>query len=209
MGEYDDEVEGISIHAPRVGSDGLNSPVNCGVLIFQSTLPVWGATTGGGCVDQLHRGISIHAPRVGSDIFRPLHCRLLHNFNPRSPCGERRLRQGASSRCGLFQSTLPVWGATGLLMGRKRNNPISIHAPRVGSDESTPPRWLSRIYFNPRSPCGERPHGARAERRAVLISIHAPRVGSDYLCMLNQIAYYEFQSTLPVWGATVPTYRRR
>ena len=34
------------------------------------------------------------------------------NFNPRSPCGERHLpglRQGAQP---IFQSTLPVWGAT-------------------------------------------------------------------------------------------------
>ena len=81
-------------------------------LIFQSTLPVRGATTfpllGG-----QRRAISIHAPRAGSDA--PLsssYSGTKSNFNPRSPCGERRL-SGTSSGAGLaFQSTLPVRGAT-------------------------------------------------------------------------------------------------
>ena len=78
----------------------------------------------------------------------------------------------------IFQSTLPVWGATGWPLGRGWSQPISIHAPRVGSD-STPrtrmdirsisihaPRvgsddphryWhVGILHFNPRSPCGER-----------------------------------------------------
>ena len=35
--------------------------------VFQSTLPVWGATAGYMCRGNLE-GISIHAPRVGSDL---------------------------------------------------------------------------------------------------------------------------------------------
>ena len=145
----------ISIHAPRVGSDPLLRAPFSKVSLFQSTLPVWGATSSAG-------GRS----RVSQD------------FNPRSPCGERRNHSltmrayarfqstlpvwGATSikNCPriffLFQSTLPVWGATlrGLFIcGIYR---ISIHAPRVGSDiyQKLPPD----IFF---------------------ISIHAPRVGSD------------------------------
>ena len=34
----------------------------------------------------------------------------------------------------LFQSTLPVWGATLVQVGTKNIQKISIHAPRVGSD---------------------------------------------------------------------------
>ena len=34
----------ISIHAPRVGSDGILRECSVGVAVFQSTLPVWGAT---------------------------------------------------------------------------------------------------------------------------------------------------------------------
>ena len=38
-------------------------------------------------------------------------------------------------------------------------------------------RWF--IYFNPRSPHGERPHSRAWAVRCVHISIHAPRMGSD------------------------------
>ena len=34
------------------------------------------------------------------------------------------------------------------------------------------------------------------------ISIHAPRMGSDWLTGSNSSGGTEFQSTLPVWGAT-------
>ena len=78
---------------------------------------------------------------------------------------------------------------------------ISIHAPRVGSDDGqhlcsrqhqhfnprSPcgERRADRVVrpyrcdFNPRSPCGERRRRAGAENGVQLISIHAPRVGSD------------------------------
>ena len=35
----------ISIHAPRVGSDGIVAVQSYGGNTFQSTLPVWGATS--------------------------------------------------------------------------------------------------------------------------------------------------------------------
>ena len=56
----------ISIHAPRVGRDLAASELPPSIVLFQSTRPVWGATTP-------QRGrrapkkISIHAPRVGRD----------------------------------------------------------------------------------------------------------------------------------------------
>ena len=55
-------------------------------------------------------------------------------FNPRSPHGERRARLKSNIANGIFQSTLPAWGAT-WGMDLLRNKPqISIHAPRMGSD---------------------------------------------------------------------------
>ena len=57
----------------------------------------------------------------------------------------------------IFQSTLPVWGATNTSDGLTVAALISIHAPRVGSDGLLGVRWES---------CQD-------------ISIHAPRVGSD------------------------------
>ena len=56
----------ISIHAPRMGSDGRIDIVTMLQIPFQSTLPAWGATT---APDQIRL------------------CRL--HFNPRSPHGER------------------------------------------------------------------------------------------------------------------------
>ena len=125
---------GISIHAPRMGSD---LDMNNGPTIFwlfQSTLPGWGAT---GHRPRAHRrmDISIHAPRMGSDdtAFRmPFHM-------------------------SEFQSTLPGWGATlGPPMVRRPQR-ISIHAPRMGSDLRRSHSLLALIDFNPRSPDGERP----------------------------------------------------
>ena len=184
---------------------GATTDVRCDKITvrkFQSTLPVWGAT-GGHIVDHVVGVISIHAPRVGSDRPGPagppspggisIHAPRVGSdgspgdstnpgtdFNPRSPCGERRTRRrrswsrrrisihaprvgsdlGSWRRPGngpTFQSTLPVWGAT-----RSASNPIS------GVPD-----------FNPRSPCGER-----------------------LACVFIPPPPQKFQSTLPVWGAT-------
>ena len=58
-----------------------------------------------------------------------------------------------------FQSTLPVWGATSRCPPCNRQQKVSIHAPRVGSDLAA----------------------GDAGGRHVRVSIHAPRVGSDGL----------------------------
>ncbi len=104
------QISKISIHAPRVGSDGYDYNVDSD-KIFQSTLPVWGATLPlcpatkdraisihaprVGSDDDASftgfvEGISIHAPRVGSDSVPLMLSTPLLNFNPRSPCGERQ-----------------------------------------------------------------------------------------------------------------------
>ena len=78
----------ISIHAPRVGSD---MPASTAANLTK---------------------ISIHAPRVGSDQASAGKYNTQFNFNPRSPCGERRAVFGLGCDSAQFQSTLPVWGAT-------------------------------------------------------------------------------------------------
>ena len=193
----------ISIHAPRVGSD-KPLPVEDGyIILFQSTLPVWGATSpvvepppkglfqstlpvwgATGSVAQLTKEGEFQStlPVWGATVLQRLQSPRYRNFNPRSPCGERRLRRrfrwrwvnfNPRSPCGerlllrdqgvpgeAFQSTLPVWGATTC--------------------------WLHRPFIQ-------------------VISIHAPRVGSDLNAIPNGIFPPEFQSTLPVWGATAYT----
>ena len=101
---------GISTHAPHAGSDSVLSLVPS------------------------METISTHAPHAGSDGNRYRSCAGQHNFNPRSPCGERRSSKCARARkknfnprspCGerlgehrqdraavQFQPTLPMRGAT-------------------------------------------------------------------------------------------------
>ena len=147
----------ISIHAPRAGSDLAAISAAAADRQFQSTLPVRGATS---------RRKRFITPSV--------------DFNPRSPCGERRKKVP-------IRLTRPV---------------ISIHAPRTGSDpqrgssrmtaarfQSTlPARGATRSQssnsieshdFNPRSPHGERLFALAIILAVPLISIHAPRAGSD------------------------------
>ena len=100
--------------------------------------------------------ISIHAPRTGSDNtmlkaeflrahFNPrsphgerrralTSTRFINHFNPRSPHGERQIPVYNARREAVFQSTLPARGATLLVPPDTRRAPISIHAPRTGSD---------------------------------------------------------------------------
>ena len=149
----------------------------------------------------VHGSISIHAPRAGSDLFQRMEKGSYLYFNPRSPCGERHSVLQTLLTTALFQSTLPVRGATLLLTVEVQKNSISIHAPRAGSDVSCYAVLFNRIDFNPRSPCGERPkiynrisrkerfqstlpvRGATAYSEGYTdgsnISIHAPRAGSD------------------------------
>ena len=132
----------ISIHAPRMGRDvnGQTGEVNLTV-------------------------ISIHAPRMGrdEDIYLYSWCRLY--FNPRAPYGARPRSPATSSPLCRFQSTRPVWGATG----------------------QRPQRPPQRLYFNPRAPYGARLAYRCGIRQARIISIHAPRMGRDLLAPLNLV----------------------
>ncbi len=101
-------------------------------------------------------------------------------FNPRSPCGERRATEFPSCSLSKFQSTLPVWGATLFKFYPTFCILISIHAPRVGSDSQ-----IAGYFYR------------------CTISIHAPRVGSDVNANRRNRYAGAFQSTLPVWGATL------
>ena len=58
----------------------------------------------------------------------------------------------------LFLSTLPARGATARAGSDRKEETISIHAPREGSDPPRCPRsGRGPSYFYPRSPRGERP----------------------------------------------------
>ena len=79
---------------------------------------------------------------------------------------------------------------------------ISIHAPRVGSDLRMSRHTPGLRYFNPRSPCGERPDGG-CEILWLCIDFNPRSPCGERLAGLNsKTASRQFQSTLPVWGAT-------
>ena len=125
----------ISIHAPRVGSDGMFSDLLIENDLFQSTLPVWGATRAYH-IPGTDNTISIHAPRVGSDeAFDAL--QITRSISIHAPRVGSDLSFFRTQRDTLrFQSTLPVWGATSLVHYAQALCQISIHAPRVGSDHT-------------------------------------------------------------------------
>ena len=175
---FADVLHDISIHAPLAGSDRRIRPADPFPSLFQSTLPLRGATLNLPLAERICRfqstlplrgATSMSSTLIGmTHYFNPrspcgerlglaLTVRVLSNFNPRSPCGERRFDHALSLPSRLFQSTLPLRGATHRLLGILRGRHISIHAPLAGSDPKRHGKPEYRVYFNPRSPCGERP----------------------------------------------------
>ena len=149
-------------------------------------------------------------------------------FNPRSPCGERLPQTpGAAGTAVIsihaplagsdlprmlptgtlmvFQSTLPLRGATNGQWLCTQCHQISIHAPLAGSDPPHCPPNTHKQNFNPRSPCGERHVDETAGCTCILISIHAPLAGSDLILKCRILKINGFQSTLPLRGATSST----
>ena len=146
-------------------------------IVFQSTLPAWGATFFFACsecffnisihtprmgsdhpylhVDQVQH-ISIHAPRMGSDP--PIRAKMTtsHIFQSTPPHGERPSPFRVYTATVIFQSTPPAWGATTILTTIETVRYISIHAPRMGSDDAGGDYPGRQHHFNPRSPHGER-----------------------------------------------------
>ena len=108
-------------------------------MAFQSTLPVWGATSRKTAAEMAAEFQST-LPVWGATVGDQLKLKQEGYFNPRSPCGERHVDQ-----CSFGFDIV-----------------ISIHAPRVGSDNQSLNKRARGTDFNPRSPCGERlPHKHR------------------------------------------------
>ena len=169
----------ISIHAPLTGSDPKQRPAP-----FQLGISIHAPLTGSdppGYAPKMRLCISIHAPLTGSDPRTRTTSSRGSDFNPRSPYGERRRTSHSSNDDLAFQSTLPLRGAT---LQTNRKIPINID-------------------FNPRSPYGERLGGQVISVGADIISIHAPLTGSDFSCIFTPPSMREFQSTLPLRGATM------
>ena len=146
--------------------------------------------------------ISTHAPRVGSDAYWQTCLSWQIYFNPRSPRGERPGIPRTSKKAGIFQPTLPAWGATRVMMDVTLYQLFQPTLPAWGATGSSMTDATYNENFNPRSPRGERREhmiappmtslfqptlpawgatGKRTIKRVVFrISTHAPRVGSDF-----------------------------
>ena len=171
---------------------------------FQSTLPLRGATLRIRHI-RIHNGISIHAPLAGSDHFRTGQVFSGYYFNPRSPCGERHRLITGMETCLEFQSTLPLRGATYEQEYELTYNIISIHAPLAGSDMKTYVHYTDDMNFNPRSPCGERPVLSVFSVAALDFNPRSP-CGERRQDSKRGFRTYQFQSTLPLRGATAQTF---
>ena len=146
--------------------------------------------------------VSIHAPRVGRDMGT----------------------QGRGDHCGGVSIHAPRVGRDMPPLSLAQIREVSIHAPRVGRDSGrmiwTPPTSC----FNPRAPCGARPllfalavadtgFNPRAPcgaRLFIFMAIYLdtcfnPRAPCGARRIDERIAkvYRLFQSTRPVWGATL------
>ena len=104
----------------------------------------------------LQTPISIHALREENDPGTLRLTKRSKNFNPHSPCGERRHQHLQRARTQDFNPHSPCG-----------ERPCWNIRPNAGS------------YFNPHSPCGERLADSISESKTVVISIHTPLAGSD------------------------------
>ena len=147
---------------------------------FQSTLPLRGATPAGPG-DEPVQGISIHAPLAGSDLPPGRHTSCPGNFNPRSPCGERRPARNRTWTTSYFNPRSPCGERHYWVTHYVNGLPISIHAPLAGSDHARPVDAPFQPVFQSTLPL----------RGATVV---AAELGTCY----------QFQSTLPLRGATSP-----
>ena len=113
-------------------------------------------------------------------------CSLRGDFNPLSPCGERRKSINILPAVTLFQPTLPVWGETS-----SGDNTITTNF----KFQPTLPVWGETTWFyRSREDLTISTHSPRVGRDTMkkktsimlTISTHSPRVGRDGLLMINE-----------------------
>ena len=214
----------ISIHAPLTGSDHVLTVCRSAALHFNPRSP-YGERPSTNVALNSANAFQSTLPLRGATCPGSWERRAAGYFNPRSPYGERRITDQTYDYVEQFQSTLPLRGATLQPPAADPQQQISIHAPLTGSDPSSASQRPPATYFNPRSPYGERPR-SRASRASptdfnprspygerpgehqllgeqAVISIHAPLTGSDPASRCPSLGHRQFQSTLPLRGATI------
>ena len=167
----------------------------CAYALFQSTLPMRAATKflfPSGSVGD----ISIHAVQVDSDINFFIKNSLFTISIRAAHDGCDQMQSMKCSALLVFQSTLPVWAATGEVKSRDISAYISIHAAHAGCDNFIPTHADAD---------GISIHAAHEGCDATtfvlsppqFISIHAARVGSDRCLVCNQTSCFHFNPRCP------------
>ena len=122
---------------------------------FQSTLPARGATVQQREPDHYRKHFNPRSPR-GERLGAVGAVGRRNYFNPRSPRGERLDGRGGQCCGAAISIHAPREGSDGDVDDRPFLDSISIHAPREGSDRLLHNLLHAPLYFNPRSPRGER-----------------------------------------------------
>ena len=206
------QTNNISIHALLAESDEKECTISIHTARFLSTLSLRRATfppqKGFSCLPI----ISIHALLAESDHQSRAVSRQKAHFYPRSPCGERLVKNHVFivhnlflstlslrratvdtlifARSALFLSTLSLRRATKGKSQANTTRAISIHALLAESDRAKSGQQRSRNNFYPRSPCGERPksvQGANNQPEQFLSTLSLRRATSTPTTVLTLI----------------------
>ena len=124
---------------------------------FQSTHSLRSATALAD-LDMVHMWVSIHALLAECDCFRFSGGVDNGGFNPRTPCGVRRVTFQHTADSSPFQSTHSLRSATSSSLVQRTLAIVSIHALLAECDSDTVSAKRTRDSFNPRTPCGVRRH---------------------------------------------------
>ena len=168
--------------------------------VFQPTLPLRGATPRRQRSHIVTLSFNPRSP-CGERRLRRLAARCPGCFNPRSPCGERRSGTTDSTRAARFQPTLPLRGATRRRGAQVDVPRVSTHAPLAGSDAARSGLAWDRSRFNPRSPCGERRIRSQSCLMPRCFNPRSP-CGERRYWRKPSASTKPFQPTLPLRGAT-------
>ena len=174
------------------------TPVLSPAYTFQSTLPVGGSDCSIGRLSRYSLSFQIHAPRRGSDLLISETPSPLHNFNPRSPQGERQCRYADFNAIRYFNPRSPQGERLPVTVHLCRLIAISIHAPRRGSDLRRYEREKSTSHISIHAP--RRGSDGDITRKYIPtynISIHAPRRGSDQMSLIIKSSIENFNPRSP------------
>ena len=170
-------------------------------LSFQSTRPVWGATTFD-VVLASHILFQSTRPVWGA-TWRLEAVLAICLFQSTRPVWGATKTSGFITLYCIFQSTRPVWGAT--CKGGSQPKDSVYFNPRAPCGARRPPFCLYPYYknFNPRAPCGARHLTLWRPSYITLFQSTRPVWGATVTCCANHPIITLFQSTRPVWGATL------